>query len=343
MNVVVGAKEDRRLMTGLHTVADISCGDCNEVLGWKYERAYEASQKYKEEAVLERHHQLEPEAEPPSPVLELVKSLDKQRLYREVTLALRTGLREARAEFSFLRIRGLRSILKFLRSVAESDDTINLFCHSQSIPELQVVPVLFQHSLKEVEDQQVTNLNHIFTVEPMKITSPSTDAEVALALRVLEGCCLLHRESTILAHQHKAITVLMNILSTRGVLEQGACLDALIAIMLDSSSNQMDFEACNGIEEVAVLIRDKQVEENLRLKCGEFCCFLSGIILGDNIMKTYVSTSAKSTTQANIRAFGSNPAALIFSTSLAWSEQTRSKDGYQCEGSRHAYHVLEES
>ncbi|KAL2226925.1 UNVERIFIED_CONTAM: Protein yippee-like protein [Sesamum indicum] len=48
MNIVVGVKEDRHLMTGLHTVADISCADCNEVLGWKYERAYEASQKYKE-------------------------------------------------------------------------------------------------------------------------------------------------------------------------------------------------------------------------------------------------------------------------------------------------------
>ncbi|KAL3630723.1 hypothetical protein CASFOL_023707 [Castilleja foliolosa] len=223
---------------------------------------------------------LEPDAEPPSPVLELVKSLDNQRLYREVTLALRTGLREACAEFSFLRIRGLRSVLKFLRSVAESDDTIRLFCHSQSIPELQVVPVLFQHSLREVEDQQVTNLDHIFTVEPMKITSPPTDAEAALALRVLEGCCLLHRESTILAHQHKAITVLMNILSTRGVLEQGACLDALIAIMLDSSSNQMDFESCNGIEEVALLIRDKQTEENLRLKCGEFLLLLIGHVNG---------------------------------------------------------------
>ena len=33
----------------------------------------------------------------------------------------------------------------------------------------------------------------------------------------------------------------MNILSTRGVLEQGACLDALISIMLDSSANQMVF------------------------------------------------------------------------------------------------------
>lgn len=31
----------------------------------------------------------------------------------------------------------------------------------------------------------------------------------------------------------------MDILSTRGVLEQGACLDALISIMVDSSANQM--------------------------------------------------------------------------------------------------------
>ncbi|KAL2226926.1 uncharacterized protein LOC105160316 [Sesamum indicum] len=249
------------------------------------------------------------EAEPQSPVLELVKSLDKQRLYREVTLALRTGLREARAEFSFLRIRGLRSILKFLRAVAESDETINLFCHSQSIPELQVVPVLFQHSLKEVEDQTVTNLGHIFTVEPMKITSPSTDDEVALALRLLEGCCLLHPESTILAHQHKAITVLMNILSTRGVLEQGACLDALIAIMLDSSSNQMDFEACNGIEEVALLIRDKQVEENLRLKCGEFLLLLIGHVNGRE-------TPPMMTIHEDVRRFlGEKSASLIWAAS----------------------------
>ncbi|KAG2239851.1 hypothetical protein Bca52824_091377 [Brassica carinata] len=30
MNIVVGPKEDRNLLTGLHTVADISCADCNE-------------------------------------------------------------------------------------------------------------------------------------------------------------------------------------------------------------------------------------------------------------------------------------------------------------------------
>ncbi|XVF10117.1 hypothetical protein REPUB_Repub07fG0155500 [Reevesia pubescens] len=215
-----------------------------------------------------------------SAVGELVNSLNKQRIYREVTLALRTGLRDARAEFSFLRVRGLRFLLKSLRSIAQSDSSIILFSHTQSILDLQVVPVLFEYSLKETEDDRVGSLDHIFTVEPMKINSPSTDAEVALALRVLEGCCLLHPESTLLAHQHKAIPVLMKVLSTRGVLEQGACLDALISIMLDTSANQMDFEACNGIEEVAELIRDKQVDENLRLKCGEFLLLLIGHVNG---------------------------------------------------------------
>lgn len=73
-----------------------------------------------------------------SPAIEeLVKSLDNDRLYREVTLALKTGLKDARAEFSFLRLRALRTLLNFLRSVASSDSTITLFSHSQSIPELQ--------------------------------------------------------------------------------------------------------------------------------------------------------------------------------------------------------------
>lgn len=48
MNISMGPKEDRHLMTGLHTVADVFCMDCNETLGWKYERAYEETQKYKE-------------------------------------------------------------------------------------------------------------------------------------------------------------------------------------------------------------------------------------------------------------------------------------------------------
>eukprot|EP00657_Telonema_sp_P-1_P000638 TRINITY_DN1122_c0_g1_i2.p1 TRINITY_DN1122_c0_g1~~TRINITY_DN1122_c0_g1_i2.p1 ORF type:complete len:114 (-),score=28.38 TRINITY_DN1122_c0_g1_i2:174-515(-) len=48
VNVSTGVPEDRILITGLHTVADIYCNQCRSVVGWKYEEAYEESQKYKE-------------------------------------------------------------------------------------------------------------------------------------------------------------------------------------------------------------------------------------------------------------------------------------------------------
>ena len=40
-NVGLGTKEERMLMTGLHTVADIFCGSCGGCLGWKYLEAFE--------------------------------------------------------------------------------------------------------------------------------------------------------------------------------------------------------------------------------------------------------------------------------------------------------------
>lgn len=36
------------MTTGRHVVRDISCRICNEIVGWKYDRAYETSEKYKE-------------------------------------------------------------------------------------------------------------------------------------------------------------------------------------------------------------------------------------------------------------------------------------------------------
>jgi hypothetical protein len=48
VNVTLGPKEDRLLITGLHSVCDIYCTCCQSVLGWKYEQAFEESQKYKE-------------------------------------------------------------------------------------------------------------------------------------------------------------------------------------------------------------------------------------------------------------------------------------------------------
>ncbi|KAH7290603.1 hypothetical protein KP509_30G056900 [Ceratopteris richardii] len=55
VNVSTGPMEDRTMTTGLHTVSDIYCNSCRQVVGWKYEKAYERSQKYKEgKFILER-------------------------------------------------------------------------------------------------------------------------------------------------------------------------------------------------------------------------------------------------------------------------------------------------
>eukprot|EP01111_Echinosteliopsis_oligospora_P001085 TRINITY_DN1143_c0_g1_i4.p1 TRINITY_DN1143_c0_g1~~TRINITY_DN1143_c0_g1_i4.p1 ORF type:complete len:114 (-),score=9.80 TRINITY_DN1143_c0_g1_i4:42-383(-) len=47
INMTIGPSEDRVLKTGLHTVADIYCVDCNDLIGWTYEAAYVDDQKYK--------------------------------------------------------------------------------------------------------------------------------------------------------------------------------------------------------------------------------------------------------------------------------------------------------
>lgn len=36
VNVFPGPKEERLMTTGLHTVSDIHCTSCMQVLGWKY-------------------------------------------------------------------------------------------------------------------------------------------------------------------------------------------------------------------------------------------------------------------------------------------------------------------
>lgn len=64
---------------------------------------------------------------------------ERRRMYRDLALSLRCGLRDAAAGFSFLRLRGLRALLRALRSTsdADADADAGLFRDSQSIRDLQ--------------------------------------------------------------------------------------------------------------------------------------------------------------------------------------------------------------
>ncbi|KAF8031186.1 hypothetical protein BT93_D0401 [Corymbia citriodora subsp. variegata] len=64
VNITVGAEEERLMLSGMHTVEDIFCCCCGQILGWKYVAAHDQNQKYKEgKFVLERWRIMEEVAE----------------------------------------------------------------------------------------------------------------------------------------------------------------------------------------------------------------------------------------------------------------------------------------
>lgn len=48
VNINSGDAVERNMTTGRHVVRDIICRQCDQIVGWKYDKAYEASEKYKE-------------------------------------------------------------------------------------------------------------------------------------------------------------------------------------------------------------------------------------------------------------------------------------------------------
>lgn len=48
VNILSGDADERNMTTGRHVVRDICCKQCKETVGWKYDRAYEQTEKYKE-------------------------------------------------------------------------------------------------------------------------------------------------------------------------------------------------------------------------------------------------------------------------------------------------------
>ncbi|KAK4796412.1 hypothetical protein SAY86_028738 [Trapa natans] len=48
VNIILGTLEERMMLSGLHTVNDVFCCCCGQIVGWKYETTHEKCQKYKE-------------------------------------------------------------------------------------------------------------------------------------------------------------------------------------------------------------------------------------------------------------------------------------------------------
>ncbi|KAG0590358.1 hypothetical protein KC19_1G093100 [Ceratodon purpureus] len=214
-----------------------------------------------------------------SPVMELVMALSDQRLYREVVWSLKRGLHDARSEFSFVRMRGLNALAKFMSSAANAEKVMELFRGSQSYQELQVVPVLFDYALAP-RKRLAKNLGIVGAAEAgSDVESAPTTAEVTVALRVLEGCCLLYSGCRATASQHAAVSELIDFFLAGGPSVQSTCLDGLLAVMLDSPPNQKEFERVHGLRKIAEMLRNSHLDPDIRLKIAEFIVILISQVL----------------------------------------------------------------
>jgi hypothetical protein len=90
-----------------------------------------------------------------------------------------------------------------------------------------VIPVLFEHNLRKAAatgaGDAVLTVAQVLGMEPAaaRLRNPATDSEVVLALRVLEGCCLLCPACAAAAHRYNAVKVRT---ASRSVLLHLCCI-----------------------------------------------------------------------------------------------------------------------
>ncbi|CAI5982840.1 unnamed protein product [Closterium sp. NIES-64] len=221
-----------------------------------------------------------PASPPTRSMAALLASLSLQRRSRELGLQLRAGLRDVRAEFSYVRLRGLRKVGLVVESAAESDELADVFRESQQYSELQLVPAICEHCIgpSTADDDDDDDGDEGLGQRGGRPMAPTAE-EVEVALHVLEGCCLLDpATSRQLAASYDVVKDILIHLSPMSSTPLGdpppslmaCCLNALPAILLASPQALESMDVHKGVLHVAPIVKDRQIPLYLRAKAVEF-------------------------------------------------------------------------
>jgi hypothetical protein len=83
----------------------------------------------------------------PAALDDVIASLDEQRQVRELALQLRLGLQDARAEFSYLRVKGLKTLTATVNACVFSPEWMRRFRDTQRDTNLQSETTFLMASL----------------------------------------------------------------------------------------------------------------------------------------------------------------------------------------------------
>eukprot|EP00898_Chlorokybus_atmophyticus_P005092 jgi/Chlat1/5584/Chrsp369S05363 len=202
-------------------------------------------------------------------VEQLVVELLKRRSERELAYALRRGLKDLNGGFSYSRKKGLTTLTAALREATLSP---TLFAELQKNPELEVAPALIRCVLAP----QSAASNSRSEEDPLTCRpappphSPPADDEIISALHVLQGCCLLDPASRAAAGDERAVKVLVGRLPGFDAAVKEACLEALLALLLDDVDNQRELADNNGVTIISRSLMDASLPIHTRCQCAEF-------------------------------------------------------------------------
>ncbi len=193
-----------------------------------------------------------------------------------------------------MRVEVLSEILAFMRTMVEEDQEAFIKLQN-SMDENGKYRIIFNNNTQinifaidlnfGIYSHPIPVAYHIWnTLVDPKVQTKSKDEgrvistnELADALDVIQGCCLLHYPSKeLIGVQCQGVKLLLDhVLSQQSVSVQLAALDCLLALMVDCNEVQNEFHAHKGLKTLVDLLKLKTVRNEVRHKIAAVLLFMT--------------------------------------------------------------------
>ncbi|KAK9807196.1 hypothetical protein WJX73_006749 [Symbiochloris irregularis] len=245
----------------------------------------------------------------------ILEQISRERLHFDLEQQLQDALWTARAPYSFWRLRGYQDLAAVFCKGTASTEAASAFQHVVSLHWAAVLQVTIETL---TPDAKYADAN----VSPAWDGKDVSEAEQTEAMKVLQALCIIHRASKDAAGKAGIVEVLVNRLrrcSTAAATN--ACLDGLLALMLDNDPNQARFVQLQGIEKMCLLLREDNVPPTVRKRAAEYLNLLLTQVLPEG-----PPVDLKRRAQRSMQAQLGLPAAQVLLENVDWGTETGELD-----------------
>lgn len=203
----------------------------------------------------------------------LADDLSREREQREMSVNLEYGISDVTSGFSHFCLRGLRTLISIVREASTEPRMVqNLQVLQRKDSSLRLVPLIMREFLVDGPRTE-TGRDGRQTIPVGNSGSTVSEEEEELALRLLQGICLIDPPSRIDAAERGAIRVLLHQLPQySGVAARAACLEVLLTLQMgwEGRLARHHMRMQQGCTVIADVLQRKADPLDARRRCVEF-------------------------------------------------------------------------